>query len=140
MRISDWSSDVCSSDLTEALDFHKVANESVPVLHIFRKVVEVYDCFQRELDTFVENHAATIERIQDTGGRKQLPFDINGHLSEALARPLQLLRSFLELAFQGRKCRDWSILWSDPGCLTQIPHTDFNPPRDRKSTRLNSSH
>src|SRR3546814_2130360 len=122
MRISDWSSDVCSSDLvnnasvlisahraslktpprgvlpsrrsgrirsntptaatsllgprvvtllTEALDFHKVANESGPVLHIFRKVVEVEDCFQRELDTFVENHAATIERIQDTGGDRK---------------------------------------------------------------------
>src|SRR3546814_4380556 len=113
MRISDWSSDVCSSDLTG-----------------------YYEVFNQENVDLVDLKATPIERLTEDGivsGGQERPFDIiifaTGFDS--------ILGAFNRIAFEGRDGISLIEKWRD-GPTTNMGMAVHG--LDRKSTRLNSSH
>src|SRR3546814_2511146 len=118
MRISDWSSDVCSSDLA------------------VRKVIgKLHDgCFDYALDNGAHirvdikvNHTARSATIDFTGTSPQLDNNFNAPASIAVAAVLYVFRSLVD-----------DDIPLNAGCLK--PLEIIVPSADRKSTRLNSSH
>src|SRR3546814_2134581 len=101
MRISDWSSDVCSSDLRDA--------DRIEIMQQFRT-----DGLGIELGLTVEtdpDQATTLEA---------------GQLRKMVVLLVEILENFL-----ARNADQLALQTERPGVI----HT-----RDRKSTRLNSSH
>src|SRR3546814_6206176 len=78
MRISDWSSDVCSSDLAEGLGCNLIQFIDLESEFQSRGVVPVYPCVgvDRIQQCFGHPNGATIAQPQ--GGRKADPLDPTG--------------------------------------------------------------
>src|SRR3546814_6438147 len=78
MRISDWSSDVCSSDLAEGLGCNLIQFIDLESEFQSRGVVPVYPCVgvDRIHQCFGHPNGATIAQPQ--GGRKADPLDPTG--------------------------------------------------------------
>src|SRR3546814_2435624 len=110
MRISDWSSDVCSSDLVE-----------------FRKFQHVTSTGADEVLTL-----AVLHRLDGAFGGQLLEighFALAHHLALAALHHVALLSESRKGAQDGNDGND-----------RNAPHRKNSSSRDRKSTRLNSSH
>src|SRR3546814_2782736 len=111
MRISDWSSDVCSSDLDEAGDYE-------------RAIINAADCLHPGADSGSEDNEIKRRSNHRRGqaGPKRPPeasqFEpVNGKNAAKIEA--------------GHAC-------APPGACTRL--TKMSSSEDRKSTRLNSSH
>src|SRR3546814_5030048 len=114
MRISDWSSDVCSSDLKERPLAHRAVNP-----------VGIVDGF-----TFGLLFVLAVLNLSQLGTFRHNP----GLLDAARGNPGPLAADGQNTALKFRRS-DRSFERHD------IPVTNFSGrPLDRKSTRLNSSH
>src|SRR3546814_10763920 len=123
MRISDWSSDVCSSDLA------------------FRTISEVSD----ELDVpqhvlrFWEGKYSQVRPLKRGGGRRYYrPEDIDllRRIRDLLYSEGYTIKGVQRLLREGRG-KDAEAQESAPAPAAAVPAAK---PADRKSTRLNSSH
>src|SRR3546814_2022594 len=120
MRISDWSSDVCSSDLTRA----DCRGERVPDIGVWQDL---------HLEQFVPNREMQIDQLVDDEACRL------GRLARARDFALEQVPDFEQRAFAGAIGGLDIVGLARP--YKQDPHTDVDRPRlDRKSTRLNSSH
>src|SRR3546814_8501201 len=125
MRISDWSSDVCSSDLQAVVDRHMAGGiEAAPDRAVDQRAARRHDMAER-----LPQGAGLVDQIgnrrlgpDDMGRRPFRRLDAERHLL------LQMTLAQLVLPFRGL----------DDARLHQ-PQPDAGH-QDRKSTRLNSSH
>src|SRR3546814_5659664 len=139
MRISDWSSDVCSSDL--------IVREEEPGLFIFlgrrdrmikRRGVRVE---LGEIEAALNNHPDVVEAavmaFSDPDGQVSVEAFLSWGSAEA-ASILQLKR-YCNGALPAYMVPDrFKILSALP--KTSTDKVDYQRLKDRKSTRLNSSH
>src|SRR3546814_10898983 len=119
MRISDWSSDVCSSDLMRACDQSFERN-------ILVVSFDLYDWLDMTLDQ-LRIFVAVAERE---------------HVTQA-ARALNLTQSAVSAAIATLEDRHGAHLFDRVGrgiAPTEAGRAFLPAARDRKSTRLNSSH
>src|SRR3546814_1377093 len=116
MRISDWSSDVCSSDLPFVVDVGSVRIRAVGTAFSVRRNPEGVDVLVTEgvVETWTEGHEAARTRIAQ-GERSFVA---------AGTRDIVAVKAADEI--------DRALAWRSGGLA-------FNG-EDRKSTRLNSSH
>src|SRR3546814_393274 len=145
MRISDWSSDVCSSDLHErrAL-FHEAPALAIPAIDRVRPVVHHAEGIPH-VALVVDEEAPGIQR---TGGNTGDPAVVGVELEQErivdrtrdqhrLALVRQRIHDPVEVAVRGR----------DPAGAVDVravhvaqADLEVETPGDRKRTRLNSSH
>src|SRR3546814_3945336 len=116
MRISDWSSDVCSSDLRSSRSQHGIDDQSQALVELAHQAFQIglrFQCF------FVAGNAHGTDL--GTGYKAKHP---------------------IQHAYAGPQYRNDSYFFS--GQLLDIqgagPALDAGWLQDRKSTRLNSSH
>src|SRR3546814_1311649 len=120
MRISDWSSDVCSSDLTKLLRNSEVVEETEYLT----------DALSREAVRFIRENA-------------HQPFFL--YLAyNAPHTPLQATSNYLDrvagIADEKRQTYAAMITAMDDGVGRVLDELEVLGVTDRKSTRLNSSH
>src|SRR3546814_5622398 len=174
MRISDWSSDVCSSDLIEEVQLDleveeppapqrepETADEIDPATEAFARLEgemamvrhTVQNMARERADIVIPDYTATLSQMADqlaqasktlsTIGRKPAieltPEDIAFQIKRA---SLDLLRDSSDLFRPGRKDLALSTgrLASISGRVRIEEEQKRQTWRDRKSTRLNSSH
>src|SRR3546814_13947339 len=66
MRISDWSSDVCSSDLPEAFAVHGLSNEFLKGAPTFEeKLPELFDFLDGDTQLVIHNAAYDVGFLRD---------------------------------------------------------------------------
>src|SRR3546814_8298124 len=121
MRISDWSSDVCSSDLTFARKDKASSRADFALRH---------RCGEETLAEFMLNTVATYPSSLDVAPQ------VNGAVGPVWRMAPWEIIAFLELKRLGTKLAQ-HITQLAYYCDSLIRTT---PGRDRKSTRLNSSH
>src|SRR3546814_3214621 len=127
MRISDWSSDVCSSDLgvSKELGLDKPSGNRSAVQRKYRVL------------------AAGAPSV-DLADNKLLPGPcLAGHYHRAIVRRQPLNLAFESLCEYGRRSRHQLLPYNytkAPLTISTIDDADDLQLRDRKSTRLNSSH
>src|SRR3546814_9539348 len=102
MRISDWSSDVCSSDLFAILETH------------YRDMQDIEFTVQQ----------GKLWMLQTRSGKRTAK---------------AALKIAVDMANEGLITQEEAIARVDPAALDQLLHPTLDP-KDRKSTRLNSSH
>src|SRR3546814_1417416 len=117
MRISDWSSDVCSSDLEAAAIFDEIAGEEGP----FQDFAVTHE------DSFASTEWGFTGRVDFSGGLEALGDE--GLAAELDGEPLGLSVEEIEERLGDSLSR-----------LVQVRVGVRLPGEDRKSTRLNSSH
>src|SRR3546814_9773165 len=114
MRISDWSSDVCSSDLGESLE----------------------DYWEFTHRIFEWSDGGTPNMILDDGGDATLLIHLGMKAEKDLAVVGNPTNEEEEALFAAIKKR----VAEKPGWYTQLGKAIRGVTEDRKSTRLNSSH
>src|SRR3546814_1422363 len=116
MRISDWSSDVCSSDLTDIIEYRN-GNEEITVRKLpgLRKFTNI--TLKRG---FTQSRELWEWRKKVMEGR-----------TERKSGAIVLLNEAREPALRYEFIFGWPSKWMGPS---------LNASSDRKSTRLNSSH
>src|SRR3546814_2276849 len=134
MRISDWSSDVCSSDLWNAWP------RCAPTTDAIRRASQKHGGCLRcrrpysDFQTAGENPMSD-EDIHAAGMKVRRRILGDAHVDRAVANTTPLNREFQDLLTR----YGWGEIWTRPGF-------DYRTRRilvlgtDRKSTRLNSSH
>src|SRR3546814_1626355 len=146
MRISDWSSDVCSSDLTWLRRSGR-DGEAGTLLAGPRELTEAPRDAEEWLETLLTN-----ARLADQGGDKRTAYNIAKQLDDALPpgtvvreTPLGVRDDYTSLAwlagqiaFQDlHRPAEAARLYRAYGDAARSAQTRT---KDRKSTRLNSSH
>src|SRR3546814_8760909 len=114
MRISDWSSDVCSSDLADVLEDMAAQGHLLPL-----KILE-----WRQIAKLKNTYADSLtEQINPTTGRVHTTYGLTSTSTGRLSSSNPNLQNIPVRSEEGRKIRK-----------------AFVAEADRKSTRLNSSH
>src|SRR3546814_10031218 len=122
MRISDWSSDVCSSDLI----FDQPVHQFAPVAVAHRCAGQAADDAEQRLPQLIDFIGAMIVDVDriSAAPRHDLDQSDAGEMTKSLTnRSMTYIETRRDLAF------------AQPGSGRDAPFHE-----DRKSTRLNSSH
>src|SRR3546814_5158409 len=141
MRISDWSSDVCSSDLDQALR-PLLTGSGIPlVLAAAEPLASIY----RSVNSYAYLAEDTIAGSPEAMTDAQLATRARTILDGIYRDELAAWRSLFETrADQGRATTDiaQSARAATAGAIETVlaDIDEVVPGRDRKSTRLNSSH
>src|SRR3546814_5131314 len=123
MRISDWSSDVCSSDLADARLKVDLVQD-----HLAGKEMEIGRFYERS-----SNWLAASIRFREVTDKYQT----TSHAPEALYR---LVECYLALGVPSEAKKSAAVLGANyPGSKWYKRAYELMQ-KDRKSTRLNSSH
>src|SRR3546814_1069661 len=140
MRISDWSSDVCSSDLHAVHLLHAISGVSAAHLHH----VAVAACHLRGIG----HPDAPLSRSRGTRAilRNRLPLIVAGLLAVVWLAGECGDRCGKGYAQQGientvfHACSPWAIIVDWPQVRQDFPIRDGRTDPERKSPRLHSSH
>src|SRR3546814_809496 len=144
MRISDWSSDVCSSDLTARDLFYRRGIRAVGVEEIVNRAGVTKPSLYR---AFASKDDLVAACLQASAMEKRAELD--EVIAAASPDPLEQLRAVLRhfasmIAapnFRGCPMSNTAIEFPEPGHPARVVLEGCKTgARDRKSTRLNSSH
>src|SRR3546814_6525530 len=141
MRISDWSSDVCSSDLRRRLrncSIRKVLAEHLEQCRVSGGAAEVEAIFTDETDIAEAAH-------QYRSARRYAPVDTSCLLDSLAMHRFLANRGLASAIVFGVNAEPFSAhAWLQAENLALNESVSYarmhNPILDRKSTRLNSSH
>src|SRR3546814_7079188 len=136
MRISDWSSDVCSSDLRFGVHSampSAIAARKCPGLVFTQPRFDVYKSVSRQIRTIFQEYASLVEPLSLDEAFLDVTANLRG-LPSATATAAQI-RSRIA----GETGLTASAGISYHKLLAKLA-SDQNKTEDRKSTRLNSSH
>src|SRR3546814_1649623 len=128
MRISDWSSDVCSSDLEDFIQSIADAFQYISYYHPLDYITALGEAYEREKNPAAKDAIAQIL----TNSR----MSAEGH--RPICQDTGIATVFLKVGM--------NVLWDARLSVTDMVNEGvrraYNHPdnKDRKSTRLNSSH
>src|SRR3546814_2081470 len=149
MRISDWSSDVCSSDLKLTREVHHRVKNNLQIIASLinlharsahdAEAVEAYATIQRRVDALSvvhRNHYAELEEHRGVGVRSLI-----SELSASLrgTAPAEARRFGIQIDSDNLHISQ-DVAVPVAFLLTELVELAMLSNPDRKSTRLNSSH